>query len=888
MKLKHSFLVAMQSVFVAVASFAAPLPETIVLDSGWQLQRAPEISRTPIDISWTGLDPGNEWRAATVPGTVLTSLVNDGVYPEPLYGENNRPDKIPELLCRESYWYRTVFRTPRSYAGRKIWLHLDGINYSADVWVNGTKVGSMKGAFARGVFDVTSLIKPGKKSAMAVLVAPEPHPGWPHEHTLFDGSGTNDGITTIDGPTFHSTIGCDWMPAIRDRDTGIWDKVYLTATGPVVIADPLVTTDLPLPKLAPAEVTVQVTLTNTSDKPQHGTLKAEFGNISLSTPVDIAPKKSKVVSLDPKSFPEMRVEKPQLWWPNRYGPQNLYKLHLEFEIDGAISDQKETSFGIRKITYAAPDSDNLVLSVNGVRVFCKGGNWGMDEAMKRNPRARLEAEIRMHQIANYTMIRNWCGQSSGEDFYEMCDKYGLLVWDEFFQPRPGDGPEPEDVDTYVANVRDKILRYRNHPSIAIWCARGEGSPATNIDSALHKLLKELEPSQLYLAGSDARPGIDSRGPYYWRPPREFYNFNEKSEVFKTETGSISVPTLDSIQGMMPKNDWDSINDDWAEHDLAKGPLRGDQYPKILADRFGKVLNLADFARKGQMANYEAYRAMYESRNAKMFAPCTGVLTWMSNPAQPSFAGQIYHHDLEPNASFFAAKKACEPIHIQMNERNWDIEVINNLARPLEKARATVSVFNIDGSNVYQREFEVEAPPSAEMRLGTVDWPTNLSAVHFIKLELRDKEGKLSDNFYWRAAPDKQDNFQALEKLPTVTLDAEVAREDRGDKCLLNVKLRNSSSHIALMTHLQLRHKDSHDRVLPAYYSDNYVSFAPGETKTITVEAALAAFKIEDPVVMIDGWNVAIKTTSTGRATVALNEDAQVKHGASNGLPIHVQ
>jgi beta-mannosidase len=188
----------------------------------------------------------------------------------------------------------------------------------------------------------------------------------------------------------------------------------------------------------------------------------------------------------------------------------------------------------------------------------------------------------------------------------------------------------------------------------------------------------------------------------------------------------------------------------------------------------------------------------------------------------------------------------------------------------------------------QREYEVDAPPGAEMRLGTVEWPTNLSPVHFIKLELRDKEGKLSDNFYWRALSDHQDNFQALEKLPTVTLDAEVAREDRGDKCLLDVKLRNPSPHIALMTHLQLRHKDSHDRVLPAYYSDNYVSFAPGETKTITVEAALSAMKVEDPVVMVDGWNVAVKSTPSGRATVALNEDAQVKHSSTNGLPVHVQ
>jgi beta-galactosidase/beta-glucuronidase len=102
--------------------------------------------------------------------------------------------------------------------------------------------------------------------------------------------------------------------------------------------------------------------------------------------------------------------------------------------------------------------------------------------MKRIPRERLEAEIRMHQMAHLNMIRNWVGQSTSEDFYELCDKYGILVWDEFFQANAPDGPDPTDIDTYMANVRDKVLRYRNHPSIALWCARNESYPPPEIDA----------------------------------------------------------------------------------------------------------------------------------------------------------------------------------------------------------------------------------------------------------------------------------------------------------------------------------------------------------------------------------------------------------------------
>ena len=109
-------------------------------------------------------------------------------------------------------------------------------------------------------------------------------------------------------------------------------------------------------------------------------------------------------------------------------------------------------------------------------IFIRGGDWGLDEAMKRIPRERLEAEIKLHKLANLNLIRNWVGQSTSEDFYELCDKYGILLWDEFFQPNPSDGPNPTDMATYIANVRDKILRYRNHPSIAVWCARNEGNP----------------------------------------------------------------------------------------------------------------------------------------------------------------------------------------------------------------------------------------------------------------------------------------------------------------------------------------------------------------------------------------------------------------------------
>jgi hypothetical protein len=862
------------------ASSSLPLPVTI--SDGWQLQDAAKVPEAGAVIA-AAKYKSRGWYGATVPGTVLTSLVKNGVYSEPLYGENNRPDKIPDSLSRTPYWYRTVFKVPKSYAGRHVWLNFDGINFSAQVWINGRQVGAMKGAFSRGMFDISPDVKPGKTAVLAVLVSPQPHPDDPHEHTIRDGVGKNGGITAIDGPTFLSTIGWDWIPAIRDRDTGIWQKVFISASGPVVIKDPLVTTDLPLPKTDSADVAVQAKVENVSDVPQKGVLKGTLGDVSFQQSVEVAPHSSQTVSFDPKTTAALHVVNPRLWWPNGYGPQNMQQLHLGFEVDRKASDSRDVSFGIRKFSYSVPDSENLTISVNGVRVFIRGGNWGLDEALKRNPRERLEAQIRMHQIANLNMIRNWVGQSTSEDFYELCDKYGLLVWDEFFQPNPSDGPDPDDFDTYMANVREKILRFRNHPSIVLWCARNEGYPPKEIDAALRTLMAELEPTRLYQANSADGRGVNSHGPYHWRTPREFYVFDE---AFKTEIGSVSVPTLESIQGMMPEKDWETINDDWAEHDFAKGASGGDSYPAMIAERYGRVANLADFVRKSQLANYEAFRAMYEGRNAKLFHPTTGIITWMSNPAQPSFVWQLYHHDLEPNSALFAVKRAAELVHIQLNEGNGNVEVINNLAAPLERAHAHLSIYNLDGTVAYQHDFDVSAAASVATSLGAVEWPAGLSAVHFVRLELRDAGGQVvSENFYWRSLPEHQDDLKALGEMATVTLDSKVLRRDVGDKSLFDVTLHNPGTQVALMTHLQLRRKSSGERVLPVYYSDNYLSLVPNESRTITIEAATADLKGEAAVVLVDGWNVGVRASSAAGVEVELNVGAQVDHWPVTGLPM---
>ncbi len=864
----------------AHAAGSKGLPAPLRLTSGWELQDAGLVLKTGEALSRADYQPAG-WHGATVPGTVLTSLVNDGVYPEPLYGENNRTNTIPDSLCRTSYWYRTTFTPPPSYDGSQIWLNFMGINYIAEVWVNGRQVGTINGAFTRGIFNVTPCVTVGAANALAVHVRPQPHPGATHEKTIASGCPLNGGVTGLDGPTLLCSIGWDWIPTIRDRDTGIWQDVILSASGPVVVQDPYVTSDLPLPRTDTADLTVQATVRNVTDAPQTGTLTGTIDGTSFKQDVSLAANETRTVTFTPATTPSLHLRKPRLWWPNGYGPQNLYKLHVSFSVNGGVSDAQETTFGVRKITYTLPGSENLALSVNGVPVIAKGGDWGMDEAMKRISRGRLDAQVRMHRIANYTMIRNWVGQSTSADLYDACDKYGILLWDEFFEPHPADGPIPEDVGLYLANVRDKILRFRSHACIALWCARNEGDPPAAIGQGIQKLINELDPRRLYQPSSTSGRGVNSGGPYHWRTPREFYTFGE---AFKTEIGSMSVPTLEAVRAMMPAKDWEVINDDWAEHDFCGGAQQGDRYPYIITDRYGPIASLPDFVRKAQLANYECFRAMYEGRFAKLFHPETGVITWMSSPAQPSFVWQLYSHDLEPNGSLYGTRKACEPVHIMMNQADWHVMVVNNTAEPLRGVTARTTVYNLDGSLQYTHSDAATAAPSAATDLGAIAFSNGLSAVHFVKLDLLDGKGRLlSDNFYWRAATGDEDNFQALNALPTVALDIQATRHDTGGKCIMDVVLRNPSQTIALMSHLQLRKARSGQRVLPVFYSDNYLSLLPGDRKTITVEAATSDLDGDAPLLAVDGWNVTVNPTSASGSravAVAPNMEAQVRATAA--------
>ena len=880
--------------------------------AGWRLIEAPRVAAQASDLSRPGYDTG-KWYAATVPGTVLTTLVDRGVYPDPAYGLNNLA--IPESLARQDYWYRTEFEVPAEAAGLKQWLTFKGVNYAAEVWVNGQRIGTMKGAFIRGRFPVT--LQAGR-NAVAVRVSPPPHPGIAHEESLTAGVGENGGMMMLDGPTFVATEGWDWIPSIRDRNTGLWQGVSLAATGPATIGDPQIVTSLPKPDNSVAEVEIVTPVTNTSDQAVAATVRAVFDDVVVEKQVQVGAGQTVNVSMTPREFAQLAVKNPRLWWPNGYGDPALHDLTLTAIVNGTASDTQKTRFGMRQVTYdiSLMDADgdlervgldltraralgqqvvdgshtgirkttngwtaslvpgaekspavtpvqddprlapHLVIRVNGVRIAARGGNIGMDDFMKRIDRAHLEPMFRLHRDAHLNIVRNWVGQNTEESFFDLADEYGLMVLSDFWESTQDYNMEAEDPQLFLANAADVVRRYRNHPSIVAWFGRNEGVPQPILNSGLDNLLRAEDGTRLYMPSSNA-VNLQGSGPYNWRPPVEYFTTHAKG--FSVEVGTPSLPTLESWKRTIPAEaDRWPIGDVWAYHDwhqTGNGAVK--TYMDVLERRFGPAIGLEDFERKAQMMEYESYRAIFEGMNAGLWTENSGRMLWMTQPAWPSSAWQIFSSDSDTHAAFYGVKKAAEPIHVQMNLPDHRVVLVNNTRDALKGVQVRAKVVGLDGRTESEQEAKIVAGAEGVTPALNLDLaPAMKRGPVLVRLEANDAGGQvLSTNSYWEAADDA--GYRALTAMGAAPVTATATTQSQGEETLASVTLTNGGTTPAIETKLTVMNADG-SQVLPAYFSDNYVTLMPGETRVIEIRYPTA--KADKPMVALRGWNVTATAT----------------------------
>jgi hypothetical protein len=877
---------------------------------GWHLQAAPEVAAAGPELSRSDyLEQG--WYPAVVPGTVLTTLIARGVYPDPDHGLDNLA--IPESLSRQDYWYRSVFEAPESLASRELELTFNGINYAAEIWLNGERLGTIRGAFIRGRFAVTGRIRAGARNCLAVRISPPPHPGIPHEQSVAAGPGENGGALALDGPTFIATEGWDWIPGIRDRDTGIWQSVELGASGALRLGDPHVVTHLPLPRTDSAEVSIEVPVENRSDTSLEATLIARFGAVTVKRSAMLPPGAS-LLRLEPREYPQLILAHPHLWWPNGYGEPYLYPLTLELDAGTARSDVRTLRFGIRELSYelslfdhegrlrrveldptlgsiegSAPLVDvrheaikrtpngwaasltetgersgavrerpgtslspHLVIRVNGVPIAARGGSWGMDDARKRSSRQRLEPYFRLHRDAHFNIIRNWLGQNTEEVFYELADEYGLLVLNDFWVSTQDFQLEPGDPALFLANARDVITRYRNHPCIALWFGRNEGVPPPILNEGLAALVAALDGTRYYTGSSNA-VNLAGSGPYNYRPPEQY--FTALARGFSVEVGTPSLATLESLRASIPAEDRWPLGDSFAYHDWHFGG-NGDvaTFMAALAGELGPGTSLEDFERKAQLMNYVSYRAIFEGFAAHLWSANSGRLLWMSHPAWPSNTWQIYSSDYDAGAAYFAAKKACEPLHAQLDLPDHHLAVVNTTRFAAAGLTLETRVLSLEGRILARRHDALEARANAVTILPAplaLEKPLAREGVVLVELTLRGRGGEvLSQNVYWpsEAAAEQR----RLAGLPSVTLALKAQRRSIGGATHIEVQLGNPSPRPALNVKLTVLDAAG-ERVLPVYYSDNYLTLLPGATRRIEIECPASSGRCER--LAARGWNL---------------------------------
>jgi len=288
------FHLAVAVIFLTVHTSAQSLPARAlpvrqVQLTRFGLQSSSVVGATGDQVSSVQYQSKNYWFPVRVPCTVLTGLVANKVYPDPYIGLNNMliPDASDTFNhqyhleqyshlpgepnpWKKPYWYRTVFSVPAADKGRHFQLMFKGINYRAEVWLNGRLIADssrMVGMFAEYFLDVSETIHPGQENALAVKIYPLDEPGLPATPQLeaMDEFYDNGGPTGDIGKnvTMLSSVGWDWIPEVRDRNMGIWQPVYLRTTGQVVISQPRVITQLPaLPDTGVATLSLDVLLSN--------------------------------------------------------------------------------------------------------------------------------------------------------------------------------------------------------------------------------------------------------------------------------------------------------------------------------------------------------------------------------------------------------------------------------------------------------------------------------------------------------------------------------------------------------------------------------------------------------------------------------------------------
>lgn len=815
----------------------------------------------------------NGWQPAVVPGTVLTTMLENKQVPDPFFGMNNK--QIPDIFNTGrdyyTYWFVKDF-DEKAAPGQEVWLHLRGVNYSCDVYLNGKKLNAKlhSGMFLRQTYNITQYIGKTGKNRLAVIVYPPDPVGNPN--------GGQGGDGTIARNVAHQYVaGWDWIQPIRDRNTGIWDKVTIEKTGKINIKNPHVITLVPGKRTPgasqqPATVKVTAELENVGSVPQKGILQYVLDGNKVSKEVTIGPHSTVEVKL-----PDLSLKNPKLWWPNGYGAQDLYDLKMQFTLAGKVSDTEALKVGVREIQAEwNATTHSKQISVNGQKVFIKGGNWIISDAMLRFSDERYNAEVRFHRDMNLNLLRIWGGAlTERPEFYEACDRYGILVMQDFWgsgdcngrwvDPAKADDQwtrrkYPDDHNLFLESAADQIKMIRNFPSLAIWCGGNEITLPIDIMTPLRdSILPALDGTRWFVDYSNSDDmsfnalGGNGDGPYGIQPPARFWNY--RTWPFNSEIGSVGVGDHHSLERFLPE-----ANRIAPEYSAGTRREKVDsvwQYHKYIGydghiAPYGKATDMRDFGKKAQLVNFDQYRALMEGFSAHMWDWYTGVIIWKTQNPWTSLRGQMYDYYLDPNACLYGLHSGSEPLHVMYNPADTAVAIVNNTFKHQYDLMLVIDAIDMKGNVKQLTQVFVEIGPSTTRKIIDINREIREMAKKegmFLSLRLLNLDKKpVSDNLYW--LPDATGNHSGLQTMPEsqATTTARIVSKGK-----IEVTLKNpTNAPLAFFNRIALIDPNTKKRILPVFYDDNYVSVLPGDSKTVVLEYTPKSGV--EPVVSVEGWN----------------------------------
>ncbi len=862
----RSLLVVMFAVAMLVPVLRA---ETVTpLRDGWQLQSSRTTNATGKEISSVGF-AAKGWIGAKVPSTVFAAQVAAGIFPNPYFGDNIR--KLSGAAYHCGWWYRDEFTAPAAANQRYYWLHFNGINYRADIWLNGRKVADssqIAGANRRYDLNVTRFVKPGKRNVVAVEV-------W---------------APTINDLAFTFV---DWNPMPPDQDMGLWGKVNLVSTGPISLRFPMAATHFEGSKLKVADLTVYAQLRNATGHAVQGTVSGTAAGSHFEQTVSLAPHATTTVEFLPEKFPQLRIRNPRIWWPRQMGKPRLERLAMSVSTNGQVSDGQTVNFGIREITSTLTPQQARLFRINGKKLLIRGGGWTQDMMLRPNPK-RLEKQFMLVRDLNLNALRLE-GQMVPNNFFDQADKDGILVlpgWVCCSIWQHGEKWTPQTLAVAKASLRSQILRLRSHASVLVWLNGSDVPPIAHIERAYLQIEAELHWPNPILSSANKRPtkvtgisGVKMYGPYdYVEPNYWWVALRLKSRDhggaygFNTETSAgPAIPALASRKKFLPDPMAWPPSANWEAHYSGGGFATMHVLNDAMNAIYTKPTSLDEYVRLADTMEYSSERAEFESYSGTKYV-ATGVIQWMLNNAWPSMYWHLYDYYLAPSSSYYGVKKACEPLHIEYDYKNGSILVVNSTYHRASDLQASMTVHGIHWTELYRTKIAVDSPADRSQTVFTL--PAELyngtERIFLINLKLTNGAGKVvSRNFYWvpyrlttydwttRKTPVRYSNLSALTHLPpaTVTAHAEIEPSPRGKR--VRLELKNTSNALAFQVRFELL-TPSGDLIAPVIWSDDWIELTPGESRTFTT-AALPKDAPSDAVVKLSGWNIRSATVTPAPA-----------------------